>query len=68
MFSNIRIKRGDIEPLIKDDVILNNQGHRKQERGAPRKQKPMGRMTGLVFYRGQTLAPPRRRGRNVGEK
>jgi hypothetical protein len=28
MFSNIRIKRGDIEPLIKDDSILKNQGHR----------------------------------------
>jgi len=29
MFSNIRIKRGDIEPVIKDDAILNNEGHRK---------------------------------------
>jgi hypothetical protein len=29
MFSNIRMKRGDVEPVIKGDAILNNEGHRK---------------------------------------
>jgi hypothetical protein len=29
MFSNIRIKRKDIEPAIKDDAILNSEGHRR---------------------------------------
>jgi hypothetical protein len=33
MFSNIRIKKGDVEPVIKDDVILNNEGHRSQGYG-----------------------------------
>jgi hypothetical protein len=31
MFSNIRIKRGDVKPVIKDDAVLNNQGHTKSE-------------------------------------
>jgi hypothetical protein len=57
MFSNIRIKRKNIEPVIKDDAILRNGGHRKQERGSPRRQKPMERGTGLTNYRGQTPAP-----------
>jgi len=32
MFSNIRMKRKGIEPVIKDDAILNNEGHRKSEK------------------------------------
>jgi hypothetical protein len=34
MFSNIRrMKKGGIEPVIKDDAILRNEGHGKQGAG-----------------------------------